>query len=370
MQMKWMNELTKQLLEQGYTEDNFPSYIKEYNPFYGGFIYQPEYCGGIRYQTGCGMTIPGNEVIGTMSYLGCDWSYENFNPAIVCPYGREGCERNHPLLRKKSLVGLCFCMCHPVEAEADQTLTMQEALAKEDIRQKVLLKEYIRVNNGSYCLHHMRFDKQAGNWVLDYKPLKCGSCGAADCCSLFQIPLSAQKGNVYYDCRVEYANEDSIFYDVPAVTIYKMIPVLPEPVSMTICERIAREDGDKIIQEEFFHPYDMPRMAAVQNFNVRALACGVSGKDSDWTEAADGVRIVYFGDQMMDRQMKKDKQKSESFSRNKKIMEQYVLDHGFEELREYEKRRIRKYLDEKQIAELLNKRNMRQENQDTLFDPL
>lgn len=366
--MEWKNELTKQLLEQGVTEDNFPPYIKEYHPFYGGFIYKPEHCRTLRYQTGCGLTIPGSEVIGMMSYLGYDWSYENFNPAILCPYDKEDCEKNHPVLRKKSLNGFCFCRCHPVEAENSQRETLQETLAKEDIRQKKLLKDYIRENNGSYCLHHMRFDKQAGTWLLDYKPIKCSKCKKTDCCTLLKIPLSAQKGNVYYDCRVEYTSEDSIFHDVPAVTIYKNIPVLEEPVSMTICERIAELCSEEIIQEEFFHPYGMPQMASAKNFHVRAIANGVREAESDGSELEDGARILYYGDLKLDSQMKKEKQKSETFSRNVKIMEKYVLEHGFEDLREYEKRRIRKFLDEKQIEGLLKKREFK--NQDTLFNPL
>lgn len=290
MQMEWMNELTKQLLEQGFTEDKFPSYIKEYQPFYGGFIYKPEYYRTLKYRTGCGLIIPGQEVIGTMHYLGYDWSYENFNPTILCPYDKENCEYNHPVLRKRSLNGFCFCRCQPAGAESSQMETMQNALAKEDIRQKKALKKYIQENNGSYCLHHMRFDKQVGNWILDYKPIKCGYCKITDFCTLLKIPLSPQKGNVYYDCRVEYLNEDSIFHDVLAVTIYKKIPVLTESVSMTICERIAREYGEKILQEEFFHPYGMPRTASTKNFNVRAVANSMSG-EMDWSEVGDGVKV-------------------------------------------------------------------------------
>lgn len=366
--MEWRNELTKLLLEQGFTEDNFPPYIKEYQPFYGGFIYKPEYCRTLRYQTGCGLTIPGSEVIGTMNYLGYDWSYENFNPAILCPYDKENCENNHPVLRKKSPNGFCFCRCHPVEVEISQRETLQEALAKEDVRQKKLLKEYTRKNDGSYCLHHMKFDKQAGNWVLDYKPLKCSQCKKTDYCTLLKIPLSPKKGNVYYDCRMVYTNEDSIFHNIPVVTIYKKIPVLKEPISITICELIAELCGEKIIQEEFFHPYNMPKMDLVQNFNVRALVNGAEEAGLDGSELEDGASILYYADMQLESQIKKDKQRSEAFSKNVKIMEKYVLEHGFEELREYEKRRIRKFLDEKQINELLKKREPK--NQDTLFNPL
>lgn len=40
--MKEINDLTRKLLAEGYTEERYPDYVRKYDWFYGGFTYKQE----------------------------------------------------------------------------------------------------------------------------------------------------------------------------------------------------------------------------------------------------------------------------------------------------------------------------------------
>lgn len=357
--MQYYNELTKRLFAQGYTEESFPDYIKEYNSFYGGYIYKADYRESIVYLTGCGIEITGKDVIGTMMYLGQDWSYENFNPVIVCPYAKSECEDNHPLLKTRARSGLDYCACHPKEEGECPDKTLKEVQAREEDWRKRALAEYKTRNAGHYCLNHMRYSKESNQWILDYKPLKCEYCSADTTCSLWGRNLSPVKGNVYYDSKVEYASEDTILDESVKTVVYRAIPVLKANVSMTICEQIASFCADEILKKEFYHPYDMPTLIKSKNFNIRALETVLPDEAMDRQEALAGATIIYHRDIADELQRKKDQTKSELIRRKEQEAREFILENGFEELKGYEKRRLLKYLSWDQITFLTQLRERR-----------
>lgn len=363
------NELTKQLFAEGYTKEAYPEYIKEFNEFYGGFIYRPEYRDTMVYLTGCGIEVSGKEVIGTMMYLGHDWSYENFNPLLVCPYSRDECEMNHPLLRMRALNGLDFCACHPKRETGHDGIKLREIQNREEMQRRECLKEYKRNHAGHYCLNHMYFSRETGRWCLDYKPMKCEYCVATDACTLWGRALSPVKGNVYYDCRMEYASGDTIFQEETATIIYRAIPVLKAEISMTICEQIVMHCAEEIIREEFYHPYDMPALIRSVNFNVRAMSGIRQDTDQDLRDAQDGAQIIYHQEMTEKILRQKGKKQAELMGRRAKEAATFVLNNGFEHLKGYEKRHILKYLTEDRIEALLMKRRY-SENGNQLLNPL
>lgn len=354
-----LNKLTERLLNEGYSKVNYPDYVKEYNAMYGGFVYTPEYIMALRYRTGCGIEMSGGDVIGTMSYAGQDWSYENDNPVIACPYHRRYCPENHELLRKPVKSGLCFCACHAVtQTPASAAATMEQILAEKEISRKKSLHSYKLEHAGRFCLNHMDYFPETNTWKLIYKPRKCAYCGASQC-TLFGYQLSPQKGNIYYDCEVVTVNEDTIFPDSKEIILFKGIPVLREDASITICEKIVEACGQEILETEFYHPYDIPKAVSFTNRNVRAAVSCVRNIEEDLEDIKKGIHIIYCTD-IKNAQAAEESLKVKR-TLNRKIVEEetFVLQHGFEHLKEYEKRRIRKILPEARIEELLEERELR-----------
>lgn len=351
-----MNRLTEQLLKSGYGKDNFPEYIQEYNSFYDGFIYKPDYAAAMIFQTGCGLNVKGNEVIGTMSYRGQDWMLENDNPLIVCPYNTELCPRNHEVLQERSGSGLCFCVCHE---KAQGTYDAQKTVDKvrmENIKAgKEALRRYRAEHGGHYCLHHMQYRPERDSWELSYKPRKCEAC-ECNHCTLFDCPLSRELGNVYFDCQVTFETEQSVFTETPDILIFKGIPVLHKAVSITICQKIADLCGGDILKDEFYHPYEMPRAIEFKNQNLRATAGNVHDIEQDMKDVDNGLRVIYYDEVKESQESSRKKKEQNAFAKRVNEEEEFILQHGFDHLKPYEKRRIQKFLSDERIQELLTER--------------
>lgn len=353
-----MNELTKRLLETGYTEQDYPSYVREFSSLYGGFVYSPEHIRSLTYITGCGLEVPGGDVIGTIAFRRVDWSYENNNPLIVCPYGRQGCESNHELLRLPVPSGLCFCVCQEVSADLQTGKTLDSVLTETEAMRKESLKRYKKEHGGRFCLHHMNYRPELNDWELIYKPRKCEHCQEKNC-TLFGYPLSAERGNVYYDCKVISEAEAGIFAEEHEITLFKAIPVLRQDVSMTICRKIADLCEEDIIREEFYHPYDMPKAVEIVNFNVRAATGNLRDEAQDREDVRNGIHVVYCSDINHEIQIRENLKKQKALERKQAEEEAFVLLHGFEQLKDYEKRRVRTVLSEERVMELVEERDSR-----------
>lgn len=101
--MDELNELTQRLFSEGYTKENHPDGVRPFDPFYGGFTYQPKTLYQMVFETPCGLLVAGGHFVGgVMSFMGIHWMPENNNPVVACPrFVKAPCERNHPLLRER-----------------------------------------------------------------------------------------------------------------------------------------------------------------------------------------------------------------------------------------------------------------------------
>lgn len=92
------NLLTEELLLLGYSAEEYPKYVKlpygfgqkSLDNLYGGFEFQRSYLEQHPYQTGCGLSVRARNCISDMGYMGVNWSFENDNVLIKCPYRKEG----------------------------------------------------------------------------------------------------------------------------------------------------------------------------------------------------------------------------------------------------------------------------------------
>ena len=91
------NDLTKELLAQGYDENHHPDYVKVANGgghglrnIYGGFEYVRMHADQFVYETGCGLLVMGKNVIDEVTVGGKTHSHENNNPVVNCPFKKIG----------------------------------------------------------------------------------------------------------------------------------------------------------------------------------------------------------------------------------------------------------------------------------------
>ncbi len=81
-----LNQLTEKLLAEGYTKENYPDYVRNYNELYGGFTYKHEYKRQMIFKTPCGLFCKYENAFDDMSYASIDWTAENDCLICFCPY--------------------------------------------------------------------------------------------------------------------------------------------------------------------------------------------------------------------------------------------------------------------------------------------
>ena len=98
---KELNELTRRLLAEGYTPEDTPPGMREYEDYEGGWTYKYQTLRDMVFETPCGLLAKGEHFSnGYMSWHGIDWRPENDNPVLPCPqFPSEPCPLRHPLLR-------------------------------------------------------------------------------------------------------------------------------------------------------------------------------------------------------------------------------------------------------------------------------
>lgn len=119
-----INKLSQRLLSEGYTEDQTPPGCRPWDRFYGGWTYTYRDRLNTVFETPCGLLLNRTEMghSGTMWYMGINWTEENDNATIICPYYDRNtrCELNHPVLESVAGAGchyesLHFCAVHETD---------------------------------------------------------------------------------------------------------------------------------------------------------------------------------------------------------------------------------------------------------------
>ena len=92
------NKLTQRLLTEGWKKDQTPPGCRPWNKYHGGWEYAYHSRLNVTFETPCGLILKRTELShsGYMSYMGIDWTEENDNMTVLCPYYDKGhCELNH-----------------------------------------------------------------------------------------------------------------------------------------------------------------------------------------------------------------------------------------------------------------------------------
>ncbi len=382
--MKEYNRLTKRLLKEGYTVSNFPDYVQidasrlpgddPLNNMSGGFEYKRWYSDGIVYQTGCGRLVLGRNVIDSMGFAGTDWSHENGNPVIRCPFDRAECPDNDSRLhgiRGGGLCIQCLCACHRTELPYDFENSIEKADKERREEKGRKYKEYAGTHNGRVCQNHMYYDERTREWHLRYDPGICAAmcCSKNGYCPVLNKKLSRKRGNVYYDVKTSgiyqrRGDQISMLDGTPWTNIRKAVRYFKKPCSIDICEAFVKIESGKI-RDKYYWGHSRERMLDpswdFEILNIRAESKPSRDLIQDLEDIRAGISIAFDPD--WEKESAEKKKQARAALKQKKIekLEKKILEAGYGNLEEFSLDRVHadKWLGRERILELESQRRER-----------
>ena len=376
--MKELNKLTQRLLNEGYTKDNPPDYVREWNDFYGGWEYTYRYQSVLVFKTPCGLLVKGSHwSSGTMYFGGIEWTLENGNPVIRCPHNKAGCEKNHPVLRDVVSFGnLVQCCCSETAEEYEYSKSVDKAFDDIEAYREKLFEEFKAQKKGRVCKPSCHFDESENRWIQHYNPIDICSKALCRYCPVLGKDLSSKKGNVFYDVKTVVADtEEGLFNQGDIVTVTKGKRLLDKNVSIDICEIIARQ-----FIKQISHKYRMRHHREVffsehygikydfEILNVRAETRESRDLEQDLEDIRNGIKVIHHSDS--ERMKKADSKVKRQKALNAKIKKcrKMLKETGFDHLDTSNQIRIRKMVEKGYISEEeINREPIRKPEQLSLF---
>lgn len=377
---KEYNELTKTLLAAGYNAEVYPremvhiashSCFDRQNPldnFYGGFEYKRAYSNSLVYRTGCGKFVLGQNVLSGLGCNGKEWSLENFNPVVRCPYDKPECPNNDPLLHGTRGGGLCiqcWCPCHPTDVPYDYENSFEKAEHDRQAEKNRKYLEYADAHNCRVCPNQMYYDERTREWSLRYDPGDCARLRCNGFCPILGKELDHKKGNVFYDIKItarRYDLDGTLFEGQVDTTITKGIRKFKHPVSMDICKNYIKLCSKDLIRDviqndyhsELFFAKYYGRQFQVDVLNIRAEHRESRDLIQDMEDIRSGIKIQHASDKEKRSKAEKKEKRNEAKQAKIKRLEKKLLTVGYPNLEPHSLDRIHadKWLGEQRINEL------------------
>lgn len=382
---KEYNLLTKHLLEEGYTKDRHPDYVKVCQSAWGkelwqnsagGFEYTGEHLSKMVFKTGCGLLVKGNRfTVGRMSYMGIDWIPENNNPVITCPYRKDGCDLRNPVLggMEGSVVKILQCDCR----QTNEPYSYERSIDKiRDDENREIRRKYDAFSErvkGHVCYWQMRYNYCTGEWQQRYDPLECSRMcqNIGGVCSLTHRPVSRKRGNVFYDVRTSYIRRDGTLFDgEKVVRIEKGLRLFDTGKSMTICEQAERRCKEHIysLVKNRYHAEILLYGLKVEVLNIRAEQRESRDLMQDLQDIKDGIEVIHASDMQNIQKEEKKKRRQQMKEKRIKKLEKKLLEVGYYNLEEYSLDRIHadKWLGTERIEELEQMREQKMNEEKNL----
>ena len=399
--MSKYNLLTKRLLAEGYTADNYPKdkvhiaggyHTASTGPLdnvYCGFEYNRVYSDNFLYKTGCGMYVKGSNVLTHMGYMGEEWCHENDNPVVRCPYDKAECPLNDKRLHGIFGGGLCiqcWCACHKTDEAYDYEHSFEKANQDRKDEERRKYQEYSDAHNGRVCQNHMYYNERTREWNMYYEPAICASmCFAQNgYCPVLGRKLNEKRGNVYYDLKTSGIKKQteaqrSLFDGERWTHIEKGMRVFKNPCSMDICEAFIKVQSDKILSDYKVNhstEYLFDKSFKAEILNIRAESKPSRDLLQDLQDIRDGIEISHASDN--EKQKKEAKKEKRKLAKQKNIerLEKKIIEVGYENLVEYSADRVHadKWLTPERLDELeqIRKQKIKEEQEKpvqlSLFD--
>jgi hypothetical protein len=379
--MKEYNELTKRLLEEGYTADNHPNYVQvgrtcqeKDNPLHnldGGFEYYRWYVYEKAFRTPCGLMCKGTSCMSSLCVNGVEWSFENDMATIHCPYHKCDCDKKDARLPKEGVLK-DWCNVHMTEEEYRYEGSVEDIIKLWEDQIKRDAISFKLQHNGRVCENHMHYDRDKGEWQFHYDPgicagLKCHGefhhVGERGICPVLGRELCSENGNVFYDLKISFRRRDldgTLFDGQIDTQIKKGIKVFNHPVSMDICRNYAKLCQDEIRwraqskyhTELFFAERYEKHEFAVEVLNIRAENRESRDLMQDLQDIKEGIHISHASDDEKREKEQKSEKRQQAKETKIKKMEKRLIDIGYENMDTYEQNRVCKLIDLERLDEL------------------
>lgn len=209
-----MNDLTKQLLAEGYTPDNPPPYAK-WHSGWRHFEYTLEAVSKMVWETPCGLLRKGSiqDGCGWGSVGGVDYRPENNNLRIGCPYyynDRHGeCNERDCDHRDPASPSGWNCTTQRTDRHYDYDQSVEKILDEWD---KVQHEAFLEASKGyGYCAC-MEWARAKRKYVPRYDVMKCIDIGCKnEVCVITKRTRNLKKVNIYYDILRERHYKKGLF---------------------------------------------------------------------------------------------------------------------------------------------------------------
>lgn len=335
--MREHNELTKKLLAEGYTAENYPDYVILPGSCWGndklqnlsrGFEYKREVSDKFVYKTGCGMYLLGENAITNMSFMGYSWMHENYIVVANCPYRKTDCELNNPVLNHHKFK---HCECRRVNEEYSYDNSVEKAWKENELEKDRLYKEFEEKRNGRVCINHAFYNWDTKEWSLNYSPQECARRCNYSFCHIRQRELDKKKGNVYYDVKQTWiTNEGTLLDGTEQVCIVKGKKFFSKIVSVDICEDFIRLESDEIYEREWAnckmrYQNDSLKLEIV---NVRVERRETRDLMQDLKDIQEGMQVVHASDLVKQKKEKKREDKEKRIEAHRKRATKQLIENG------------------------------------------
>lgn len=366
--MKEINELTRQLLAEGWKPEDTPPGTHPYADYYGGWTYTGEAIKSTVWETPCGLLVAGRHFLnGYMSYHGVDWRVENGNPVIPCPlFPSKPCPLREPRLCSEryscnSEDVVYQCACHRTDRPYTYKGSFDEAhdqVWKEaDKRWEVFKAKY----NGRVCRQHSHYGRTTKTWRTFYDPMRCTHMGCTHC-DILAKEIDQRKGNVFYDLRRSWTEKNvGLFPEQRKTIVEKGRKLLDSTASLTICEAIVKYERRAIeerIKSNYHHELFFDKTLEIEVINLRAARVDTRDILQDLQDAANGIQVIHAADNLKAAKAQKRARCEAAKARKIRKAEKMVLTYGWDDLDGGWKRRAEKLLDEDRIAELIQQHGL------------
>lgn len=324
--MKEINNLTRKLLAEGFTEERYPDYVKKYDWFYGGFIYKHEVKRQMVFKTPCGLFCKFENVLEGMSYGGFDWSVEYDRAICFCPYYTRTtkCNKNDQTLEKLSAGAhyedMHYCLLERTEEpyNYDNSVEKQEELNDQIQEQK--LSEYKEKVKGHICYFQLHYNRSKQEY---WQSSCCMTCIINNCdyCTLRQRELTGKKVHVVYDIKTTSIIKgigmipDELTESISRNHKFTKKPI-HEDLAILIIKQCAKEINWKLRSEYHIEMF-LGKTKSVEAINVRVEKKLKHDIYEDLALISEGIKVSYAD--VIEKQTKESKSRKRAAAKQKKI---------------------------------------------------
>lgn len=369
------NELTKALLAEGYSTEDYPDYVEidtsrlpGTDPLHnsgGGFVYKRSYIQEMVYMTGCGMCVKGDNTISNVTYYG-SWNHENDCPVIRCPIDREKCEANDKRLHKSLRSGLSYisyCVCHRTNHEYNYETSFEKAWAERKRERQRKYDEYALRRNGKVCINHMYYNQYSRTWKHHYEPLDC----ARKChlqsgiqeqkCPILGRPLDKKKGNVYYDLKTSgIYHDDTLFNGQTWTRIEKGIRFFEHQVSMDICTAFVKHQSaavwEYVEREKLSRILLYDQSVTMEAMNIRVECRPSRNLEEDLEDLKNGIEVVHTSDLNKKKTLERKERRKKAKAKRIEKLEKKLIEIGYDDLAHIDRYHAKKWISDERLIEL------------------